>query len=232
MHPPSLCEAGPTTAPLGTPASILAHDLRNHLTVAQGYLELAHQTGDDEHFEYVNRAHGRMERLINDVQWFAALDDGERPDIETTEPVSLANAVVDAWTAVVGPGTDATLEHHLKDVHIEANPERFAQLLENLLSNAVKHGHAPVSVYAELLTDTDERIIGFAIEDDGPGISESDRPTVFESGYTTSDRDGTAGLGLGIIQTIADAHGWDLSIADSATAHSGARFEITDVALA
>jgi signal transduction histidine kinase len=63
---------------------------------------------------------------------------------------------------------------------------------------------------------------GFYVEDDGPGIPEEIREGIFESGYTTSQR-GT-GFGLAIVEDIAEAHGWTVSIHEGRT--GGARFEV------
>jgi PAS domain S-box-containing protein len=73
-----------------------------------------------------------------------------------------------------------------------------------------------VTVQVECLADG-----GFAVADDGPGIPADDRDRVFESGYTTGD--GT-GLGLAIVKTIAEAHGWTVSVAESDA--GGARFVV------
>jgi PAS domain S-box-containing protein len=62
---------------------------------------------------------------------------------------------------------------------------------------------------------------GFYVADDGPGIPAEDQGDVFETGYTTSE-DGT-GFGLAIVESIADAHGWDVELTTSE--HDGARFE-------
>ena len=66
---------------------------------------------------------------------------------------------------------------------------------------------------------------GFYVADDGPGLPESDRDRIFESGFTTDD-EGT-GFGLSIVSEIAEAHGWTVAAADGAD--GGARFEITGV---
>jgi signal transduction histidine kinase len=66
---------------------------------------------------------------------------------------------------------------------------------------------------------------GFYVADDGPGIPESMREDVFETGYTTS-ADGT-GFGLDIVRTIAAAHGWRVAATEGAA--GGARFEFTTV---
>jgi signal transduction histidine kinase len=100
---------------------------------------------------------------------------------------------------------------------------RLARLFENLFRNSVEHGSRPegdgVSVCVGTLPG------GFYVEDDGVGISPGERGHVLEFGYSTTE-DGT-GIGLGIVEDVATAHGWTVSITESAS--GGARFEFTDV---
>jgi len=56
-------------------------------------------------------------------------------------------------------------------------------------------------------------ITGWALGDDGEGIPEADRDRVFEAGVSTVE--GGTGFGLSIVDTIADAHGWRVSITES-----------------
>ncbi|WP_049900425.1 PAS domain S-box protein [Halococcus agarilyticus] len=67
-----------------------------------------------------------------------------------------------------------------------------------------------------------DRVDGFFVADDGPGIPEDERESVFEGGYSTTD-DGT-GLGLSIVRSIAEAHDWTVTATESDA--GGARFEI------
>lgn len=69
---------------------------------------------------------------------------------------------------------------------------------------------------------------GFYVADDDPGISPGDRERVFEHGFSTRS-DGT-GFGLAIVEAIAEAHGWSVSVTDSWV--GGARFEVAGVSLA
>jgi signal transduction histidine kinase len=68
---------------------------------------------------------------------------------------------------------------------------------------------------------------GFYVADDGTGIDPSERDAVFDPGHST-ERDGT-GFGLSIVERIAEAHGWEVSVTESRT--GGARFEFTGVDL-
>ncbi|PSP70248.1 hypothetical protein BRC80_09360 [Halobacteriales archaeon QH_9_66_26] len=195
---------------LGEFASVISHDLRNPLTVADGFLELANETGDDEFFTKVGNAHDRMDAIIEDV--LTLTRQGER--IAETTTVGLAAVAEDAWTNVATAEAELAVDEDLGTV--DADEGRLTQLFENLYRNAIDHAGEDVTVRVG------RSPTGFYVEDDGPGIPEDERDSVFDSGYTTGE-DGT-GLGLSIVETIATAHEWEIDITDGA--EDGARFEI------
>jgi nitrogen fixation/metabolism regulation signal transduction histidine kinase len=85
--------------------------------------------------------------------------------------------------------------------------------------DAVEHGSSdPLTVRVGVVDR------GFYVEDTGPGIPADERDAVFDRGYSTND--GT-GLGLTIVQAIAEAHGWSAAVVDGAD--GGARFEFSGV---
>lgn len=196
-------------------ASVVSHDLRNPVTVAAGRLELAKEECDSEHLDAVGRTLDRMETLIDDVLSLARAGEavGER------QAVALEAIVETCWATVDTKDSELVVE---SDHVVMADESRLRQLLENLFRNAVEHGGDAVTVTVGDLTN------GFYVEDDGQGLSEDARETLFEPGYSTTDT-GT-GFGLNIVQEIAEAHGWDVSTTDST--EGGARFEFRNVAIA
>ncbi|KAB1194075.1 response regulator [Haloferax sp. MBLA0076] len=64
---------------------------------------------------------------------------------------------------------------------------------------------------------------GFYIADDGSGIPEDKRDTVFEHGHTTSESG--SGFGLSIVESIVEAHGWEITVTEPEPDLGGARFE-------
>jgi signal transduction histidine kinase len=193
-------------------ASVLSHDLRNPLNVAQGRVALVRERTDSDDLASVGRALDRMEVLIADI--LALARQGET--IGDTERVALRAVAEEAWENVDTGGASLTVARSRR---LDADRTRLVQLFENLFRNAVEHAGdaSEVVVYA---TDA-----GFAVEDDGPGIPEDRRESVFEPGETTAE-DGT-GFGLAIVRSIADAHGWTVTVGDSET--GGARFEVRGV---
>ena len=213
-------------------AGVVSHDLRNPITAVHSQLELYRATGDESHLDDIEDTLERMERLLEDLLQVARY--GEV--VENPTPTDLAT-VVDR--AVVGalPGS-ATLEvESVPSLHADA--DRLQQLVENLLRNAAEHGATDgevadraddpsaddgLRVRVGPVTDGGS-LVGFYVADDGPGIPEADREQVFETGYTTSD-DGT-GYGLSVVRSVAEAHGWTVSVTESWA--GGTRVEIGDV---
>ena len=188
---------------------VVAHDLRNPLAIAIGYLDVAQETQNPEHFEKVAAAHDRIEQLISNLLTLAR---GEAA-IEEALEFDVADAASEAWEFVETDG--ATLEIHDEVPTVEGDQSRVIQLFENLFRNALEHGGDDVTIRVGPLADG-----GFYVEDDGPGIPPERRCEVLESGVSYGS--GT-GFGLSIVAAIVRAHEWDIDVTASST--GGARFE-------
>ena len=196
--------------------SIVSHDLRNPLNVIQGSLELIEDSGDTSHTELGLRGVNRMENLIEDLLTLAR--EGDR--IEEVESINLTDMCTQCWETV--ETHTATLD--IVDDHIvQADRSRLKQLLENLFRNAIEHGGEEVTVTVGSLANSQ----GFYVADNGSGISQEDRESVFEHGYSTSTT-GT-GFGLSIVKEIVNAHSWQITVDESDS--GGAQFNITGVSI-
>ncbi|MFC4551047.1 MULTISPECIES: two-component system sensor histidine kinase NtrB [Halorussus] len=192
-------------------ASMLAHELRNPLGIAQVYLGMAEE-GDDDSFGQINDALQRMDRMIDRLLGLARR--GET--VGESESVELSSVAADAWSQVVAPEATLTIE---SDATVRADPERLLEVFENLFQNAVEHGGDDVSV--RVRTDDDS----IYVEDDGPGIPEEKRAAIFERGYSAAESG--VGLGLTIVKRVVEAHGWEVAVPEADGV--GARFEISNV---
>jgi PAS domain S-box-containing protein len=193
-------------------ASVVSHDLRNPLNVAEGRVELAQAECDSEHLDDVETALERSQALIDDLLTLAR--EGNR--VDDIEVVDLGTLTEKCWGTVATGEATVSVEI---DRTIRADQSQLQQLLENLYRNAIEHGDDDVTVTVGALPD------GFYTEDDGPGIPTDERDDVFEAGYSTTE-DGT-GFGLNIVEEIVDVHGWDIRVTEGPD--GGARFEITGV---
>ncbi|NHX36473.1 MULTISPECIES: PAS domain S-box protein [Halolamina] len=191
-------------------ASVISHDLRNPLNVAQGRATLLAEDAESDHLEPLLNALDRMEAIVEDTLTLAR----EGNTITDTEQISLTDLVGKCWATV--DTADATIEI-VDEVTFQGDPDRLRHVFENLFRNAVEHGGSDVNVR---VGSHGER--GIYVEDDGPGVPVDEREAVFEVGYSSAT-DGT-GFGLTIIKRIVEAHGWELSVTDGV--EGGARFEI------
>lgn len=194
-------------------ASVVSHDLKNPLNVASLRLDLLADECNSEHLDPIERAHDRIEALIEDVLTLTRSANA----VEHPEWLALATVVDGCWETV--PTGETRLVNDASG-QIYADRSQLKQLFENLLGNAVQHGSAdsPTVTVGELAD-------GFYIADDGSGIAVDRREQVFDTGFSTS-QNGT-GLGLAIVREIATAHGWEVDVTDSDD--GGAQIEVTGV---
>lgn len=188
----------------------ITHDLRNPLSIAKGYLDLARE-GQPDALETVESSLDRIETLLEEFQALADQSASET-SVDRHEVIPLVESV---WEYVDQPG--ATLEIELPEGStLVADETRIKPLFRNLLANAVTHAGPDVTVRVGALDD------GFFVADDGPGIPLEQRETVFDQGFSTAET-GT-GIGLSIVQEAVRCHDWTLDLVESTD--GGARFEV------
>ncbi|MFC3478314.1 PAS domain S-box protein [Halobacterium litoreum] len=194
-------------------ASIVSHDLRGPLNVASGRVALERDARDSDDLDIAVDALDRMDRIVDRTLTLAR--DGRAAG--DTDRVALEATARRSWSVL---DTDGATLDVVGDAAIDADPERLQHLFENLFRNSVEHGSTNGESVTVTVGATDD---GFFVADDGPGIPAEERDTVFDRGHTT-DEDGT-GIGLAIVEEIADAHDWNVTISESDS--GGARFDVT-----
>jgi len=127
---------------------------------------------------------------------------------------ALEHGTPDGVDALSGPAEDGSGDR-IASGTFSADRDAPAERAEADTPDALDAPDAPVRVRVGRTDD------GFYVADDGPGIGVDERDAVFEPGHTTAP-DGT-GFGLAIVERIAEAHGWTVSVTESW--EGGARFE-------
>ncbi|OYR46750.1 GAF domain-containing protein [Halorubrum sp. Hd13] len=192
-------------------ADVVAHDLRNPMTGAVGFLEIARKTNESQHFDRVEQSLERMEELIDELLMIAR-GDRQAVNIRTHQ---LQPIVEEAWSYTDAPKATLFADDPLGE--IQADETRLLQLFGNLFRNSIEHGGDDVTVEVGPLADEG----GFYVADDGPGFSDKQRTEIEALG----DTDEMSGFGVGLMSVIdvVEAHGWDLTVPAT---DRGARIEI------
>lgn len=234
-------------------ASAVSHDLRNPLSVAVGNVELADRLDGETSTERLDRALDaldRMDALIGDLLTLAregkTVDDTDPTDLRpiVRRAWDTAGRSADAALVVEEPlGTvpcDAdrlrqalenlfrnAIEHGAPGVEpseggsADGESGSADRVAPGTFSSRTATGGPTAPEDAAVRVRVGRADDGFYVADDGPGIDPEQRDDVFEPGHTTAP-DGT-GFGLAIVERIAEAHGWTVSVTESEA--GGARFE-------
>jgi signal transduction histidine kinase len=186
--------------------SQISHEVRTPMTSIRSFSEilLDDSLTPEERRRFVATIHGeslRLTRLLDEILDLSALERGERG--WQNEPID-AEAALDRAVEVCNGfarqrNTRLALGRRASEARVLGEADRLCQVLINLISNAIKFNESDepvvsVSSYAEGASHVIE------IEDNGPGISATDRKRIFEKFWRgrNAASGGHAGTGLGL----------------------------------
>ena len=195
-----------------------SHELRTPLTSIRGYAELYRSGAISDGPQLVDAMRriesesNRMSELVDDLLLLARLDQGRPLESEPVDmKIIVADAVADA--GAVEPDRPITLALTDDAAVVLGDEPRLRQLVGNLLANVRVHTPPRTPVAVRLWIEN--AFITLEVADDGPGISPDDVATLFDRfsrGDTARvrgnvDAGSGAGLGLSIVEAVAEAHG-------------------------
>jgi two-component system osmolarity sensor histidine kinase EnvZ len=186
----------------------VSHDLKTPLTRLKLALAMMPQDGDTN----AMRADiAEMEHMLDDYLAFARGEGGE--DASLTD---LSDLVREVAAAAERAHQGAQIRVVVPErVPVSVRRAGLRRVLANLTDNALKHG-SKVAVSL----NRNEHLVEITVEDDGPGIPESQREEAFRPFHRLDEgrnlQSGGSGLGLAIARDIARAHGGDILLDRSA----------------
>lgn len=207
------------------------HELRTPLTSVQATLSALSRHPDipvAQRTELVLDAlseHRRLVDLLDGLQAMARGDasPGEVGDVDLCEVV--AASLDQASSRHAGVAWSSSLPDGA--VWVRGWEPGLRLLVDNLLENAARHGRADGRVVVTVLADGDDSSFGpsLSVEDDGPGVAESDRERIFEP-FVRLDGTAVAGSGLGLALVRQQARAHEAAIEAGRSSLGGARFEV------
>jgi signal transduction histidine kinase len=213
--------------------SIASHELRTPLTSLRGFSELllARRYAEDDSRKFVAVIHSeaaRLGRLLDNLLDVARIERGQRLELRPA-PVEVSGLLEGCaelfraqgadrrFTVAVDPGVGELL----------VDRDAIERVLNNLVSNAVKYSPPATEIRLTAGPDSDDHVL-IAVEDEGPGIPEADRPHVFERYYRVSRPGSTVrglGLGLALVKALVEASGGSVGV--ECGPRKGSRFTVS-----
>ncbi|HEX6588886.1 MAG TPA: HAMP domain-containing sensor histidine kinase [Longimicrobiales bacterium] len=210
---------------VGRAASAIVHDIKQPVAAISGNVELlrddwADERARNEDLDAIGHELKRLNTMMSEVLDFARGGDVMRMDIGSV-PDLLHGVERSMHATLRGTGIALVVEHGYTGLWT-LDFARTHRVLENLARNAaaaLARGPGRIVLRSALAADGGLRL---EVEDDGPGIPEAIRDTLFEPFVTHGKREGT-GLGLAIVKAFVERQGGAVTYT---TSSSGTRFII------
>jgi signal transduction histidine kinase len=201
-----------------------AHELRTPLSILRARVETLDDPGVAKALRQDIEA---MSRVVGQLLDIAEL---EAFAIDPTDVADLqaASAEVAGFVAPLAleQGREIALLGVTAPVLVKGNAEMIKRAIRNLAENAIRH--APKDTVVEFIVEEDGTV---TVQDRGPGILPGERELIFQR-FWRRDRNqqGNSGLGLSIVQRIAELHGATIEVQNRVM--GGAQFSLHFIAVA
>lgn len=196
--------------------ALVTHELRTPLTAIQGMSEVLteHEVEPEPRRRMlltINAESKRLAKMINDYLDVTRIEAGAQPtNFKIIEPENLIDrALLLLEPLAAKREIKIRREFDAARAAVNADEEKFGQMLTNIVANAIKYSppHTSITVKTEIA----DEIFQISVADAGYGISAEQLPHIFEKFYRAHHRQNTqvagTGLGLSLAQEIAQMHG-------------------------
>jgi signal transduction histidine kinase len=215
--------------------SNVSHELRTPLTGILGSAQNLRDglaggltTAQQEYVHMIESDSGRLIRVVNELLEWGRLQSGHIQLQRTSIPLS---ALLDEVFMLLRPAAQrkcVKLERDGGDpsLRVDADPDKFKQILINLLDNAVKFTEPGSAV--RVRTESSAAWLRILVQDEGRGVPAEDIPHLFERfyrGQAGAAAPGT-GLGLAIAKNLARLHAGDITVRTAPGQGSTFAFEL------
>jgi len=193
---------------------MMSHDIRNDLQLVSAYAEMLEGHVDEGGTEYLDFVRTSAESAVELTKTARDLSEAMLSTGDRARPVPLWSTLETQIeeTRATYRNAAITVEGEVADVDVLAD-DMLASAFRNLLKNAVQHNDKPVpEVRVGVETDADTAVVRIA--DNGPGVPDDRKETVFGRGEKGLDSEG-AGIGLYLVRTLVEQYGGAVGVEDN-----------------
>jgi len=222
----------------------ISHDLKTPVTVIQGYANaiLDGTITPQKEMTYVETIYKKslvLSELINTFHEYSRL---EHPDFCLNKKRSditeyLREYIADRYDELAIGGFELEISIPEKAIMTSFDHTELKRVFENLINNTIRHNQQGTTIFVSLMESEGlivdgkdpKPMIKLYFGDDGVGISDDIRKTIFDPFVTGDDsrKSGSgSGLGLAISKKIVEAHGGYIHLRDKSETDHSTEYEI------
>lgn len=198
-------------------ADILRHDLLNPVGIVKGFLSVLIQKEKDpsmlDMLRKVEMSNQKVIDMIGMASKLSRLDSVEKIEFNVIDLGFMINIAKTNFGAMFENKNMRAVCRFSGSYFAKANI-MIEEVFANLFSNAIKYSPEGSTVYVDILDAGDEWKVQFT--DFGEGISDEDKPLVFERFKRVGNSSiKGSGIGLAIVRKIVDLHGGSFGVEDN-----------------
>jgi len=182
------------------------HEIRTPMTLILSPLEKLMSTDKDSdrqhNYNLIYQNAKRIMRLINQMMDARKIEKGQyKLDFRPMNVIDFTQNIYDVFTSnAQSRNIDFQFTHSLSKLIIQGDPENLDKVVMNLLSNAFKF--TPNEGKITISLEQVDKDIEIKVTDTGSGISDADKPKIFERFYSAQHQNGYIGTGIGLNLTF------------------------------
>jgi signal transduction histidine kinase len=201
-----------------TVIQMAAHDIRNPLTRAIGFLSLLDDdlvNPSPKQHEFVDRIERALFQIEEIIEGILVHERATTGELER-QPCDLNDitrqAVADFETAAAQKSQHVTFQPGADLADVTGDALLLREAIGNLISNAVKY--TPQGGQIVVRTGMGEDEIVVTVQDSGPGISPADQQELFRpfTRLPSAEAEQGSGLGLSLVKTVVERHGGRVTV--------------------
>jgi PAS domain S-box-containing protein len=193
---------------------VLRHDIRNDLQLVTAYTDMLANSVDEEHQEYVETVKENAKHAIELTITARDMADVWLSVEDRLCPIILKSTLENELDEIRASHTDSviTVKSDIPDVTVLAD-DMLNSVFHNILQNAIRHSDKDIPK-VEISVEEGEETVLVRFADNGPGVPDNQKETIFGKGEKWLDSSGT-GLGLYLVKILVENYEGDVWVKDN-----------------